>query len=171
MAIVFLVMKINKKYPIYASKKWCEEKHLDLLFIEEEKMVKAKEAKRHHILIRDFNTFMFDYVLHHERRHFCCHSLQAFISEDILKSHIKDCLKLMVNEGLRCLIEVNTLYSKFLKECQNLWFIKILEAFFAPEVSGNQNPDEYYTKKENKSKKVNTAVMWQKTFLQRTCDD
>ena len=114
---------------------------------------------------------MFDYALHRQRRHFCCYSLQAFSSEDILKSHIKDCLKLMVNEGLRCLIEVNTLYSKFLKECQNLWFIKILEAFFAPEVSGNQNPDEYYTKKENKSKKVNTAVMWQKTFLQRTCDD
>ena len=88
--------------------------------IEEEKKVKAKEAKRHHILIKDFNTFMFDYALHRQRRHFCCHSLQAFSSEDILKSHIKDCLKLMVNEGLRCLIEVNTLYSKFLKECQNL---------------------------------------------------
>ena len=33
--LVFLIMKIKKKHAIYLSKKCCEEKHVDLLSIEE----------------------------------------------------------------------------------------------------------------------------------------
>ena len=45
------------KHPIYVSKTCCEEKHIDLLLIEE-------EGKRHYILIKDLNTFMHNHTLH-----------------------------------------------------------------------------------------------------------
>ena len=47
----------KEKYPIYVSKKCCEEKHFDLLLI-------GEEGKRHYVLIKDFNTFMYDHTLH-----------------------------------------------------------------------------------------------------------
>ena len=75
-----------------------------------------EEGKRHLILIKDFNTFMYDHTLHHGRKHFCCYCLQAFNREEILKCHFKIVLKLMVNKGLKCLKKMNTLNSKYLKE-------------------------------------------------------
>ena len=68
------------------SKKCFEKKHVGLLLI-------GEEGKRHYVLIKDFNTFMYDHTLHHEKKHFCCYSLQAFSTEEILKQHIKDCFK------------------------------------------------------------------------------
>ena len=56
-------MKIRKKHPIYVSKKCCEEKHVDLLLIEE-------KGKRHYVLINDFNTFMYNHTLHHRKKNF-----------------------------------------------------------------------------------------------------
>ena len=51
---------VNKeKHPIYVSKKCYEEKHVDLLLI-------GEEGKRHYVLIKDFNTFM--YTLHHGKK-------------------------------------------------------------------------------------------------------
>ena len=72
--LVLLVMKIRKKHPIYVSKKCCEEKHVDLLLIEE-------KGKRHYVLINDFNTFMYNHTLHHRKKKFRCYGLQAFSTE------------------------------------------------------------------------------------------
>ena len=47
----------NEKHPIYVSKKCCEEIHVDLLLI-------GEEGKRRYVLIKDFNTFMYDHILH-----------------------------------------------------------------------------------------------------------
>ena len=33
---------------------------------------------------------MYDHSLHRRRKHFCCYCFHAFITEDILKCHIKD---------------------------------------------------------------------------------
>ena len=46
------------------QKKWCEEKHIDLLLI-------GEEGKGHYVLIKDFNTFMYGHTLHRGRKHFC----------------------------------------------------------------------------------------------------
>ena len=73
----------REKYPINVSKKCCEEKHIDLLLT-------GEEGKRHYVLIKDFNTFMYDHTLHHRRKHFCSSYLQAFSTEEILKRHIED---------------------------------------------------------------------------------
>ena len=72
------------KYPINASKRYYEGKHLDLLLI-------VEGEKKGYLLIEDFNTFMYDHTLHRERKRFCRYCLQAFSSEEILKSYIKDC--------------------------------------------------------------------------------
>ena len=68
------------------KKKKCEEKLVDLLLIEE-------EGKKHYVLIKDFNPFMYDYTLHHGRKHFCHYCLQAFRTAEILKCNINDCFK------------------------------------------------------------------------------
>ena len=38
--------------------------HVDLLLI-------GEEGKRHYVLLKDFNTFMYDHTLHRRREHFC----------------------------------------------------------------------------------------------------
>ena len=46
----------KEKHPIYVSKYCCEETHVDLLLI-------GEEGKRHYVVIKDFNTFMYDPTL------------------------------------------------------------------------------------------------------------
>ena len=45
------------KIRIYISLKCCKEKHADLLLI-------AERGKRHYVLIKDFNIFMYNHSLH-----------------------------------------------------------------------------------------------------------
>ena len=56
------------------SKKCFEEKPVDLLLI-------GEEGKRHYVLVKDFNTFMYNYTLHCERKHFCRFCLQSYSTE------------------------------------------------------------------------------------------
>ena len=71
-----------------------------------------KEGKKHHVLIKDLNTFMYDHTLHRGRKHFCRYYLQAFSTEEILKRHIKDCFT--INGKQRINISKKGKYIKFL---------------------------------------------------------
>ena len=82
------------KYPIYVSKKCCEDKHVDLLLI-------GEGEKKHYILIKDFNTFVYDHTLHCGRKHFCRYCLQAFRTAEKLKRHIKDSFKINGKENIK----------------------------------------------------------------------
>ena len=62
------------------------EKYVDLILIRE-------GEKKRYVLIKDFDRFMYDHSLHHGRKYFCRYCLHAFITEIILKSHVKYCLK------------------------------------------------------------------------------
>ena len=62
------------------------EKYADLILIRE-------GEKKRYVLIKDFDRFMYDHSLHHGRKYFCRYCLHAFITEIILKSHVKYCLK------------------------------------------------------------------------------
>ena len=55
--------------------------------------------KKHYVLIKDFNTFMYEHTLHRGRKHFCRYWLHVFVTE-ILKRHIKDCFKLNDKERI-----------------------------------------------------------------------
>ena len=74
------------KYPIFLSKECCENKHVHLLLL-------GEGEKKHYILIKDFNTFMYDHTLLRGRKHFWRYCLQAFRPAGKLKCHIKDCFK------------------------------------------------------------------------------
>ena len=53
-----------------------------------------EEGRRHYFLIKDFNTFLYDYTLHCGRKHFSCYYLQAFSTVEILKSYSKHFFKI-----------------------------------------------------------------------------
>ena len=71
----------------------------------------GKEGKRHYVLIKDCNTFMYDHTLHRGRKHFCRYCLQACSTEEILKSHIKDCFK--INGKQRIIMPKKGEFAKF----------------------------------------------------------
>ena len=59
-ALPFLVMEIlKKKSDLYIKK--CYEEHVDLL-------LRGENDKWQYVLIKDFNTFMYDYTLHRGRK-------------------------------------------------------------------------------------------------------
>ena len=106
----------KEKHSIYVSKKCCEEKHVDLLLLEE-------KGKRHYVLIKYFNIFMYDHTLHCGRKHFCCYCLQAFSTEEILK-HMKDYFK--INGRKRIIMPkkgeyIEKLWKKNKLTIYNLW--------------------------------------------------
>ena len=51
------------KYPIYLSKKCCEDKDVDLLLI-------GEGEKKHYVFNKDCNTFMYDHTLHRGKKNF-----------------------------------------------------------------------------------------------------
>ena len=53
----------NKVYPLYVSKKSCNQT-LDLLLITE-------KDKSHYVFIKDFNRLMFSETKHKDKKHFC----------------------------------------------------------------------------------------------------
>ena len=84
----------KEKYPIYMSKKFREDKHVNLLFIDE-------GQKKHDVHIKDFNTVMYDHTLYHGRKNFCRYCLQAFRTADALKCHIKDYFKINFKQRIK----------------------------------------------------------------------
>ena len=52
----------------------------------------TKNEKKHCVLIKDFNAFMYNQSKHKERKHFCTYCLQCFSSERILANHVNNCL-------------------------------------------------------------------------------
>ena len=64
------------------------------------RLIIDRRRRKKHVLIKDFNRFTYDHSLHCGKKHFCRYRLQAFITLEILKRHIKDCFKMMVNKRL-----------------------------------------------------------------------
>ena len=135
----------ERKHPIYVSKKCREEKHVDLLLI-------GKGGKRHYVLIKDFNNFMYDHSLHLGIKHLCHDCLQAFSTEEILKSHIKNCFK--INAKQRIIMPKKGEYVTFKNFEGKLKppFITYedFKSILMPENNGTQNPKGSYTNKYQK---------------------
>ena len=74
----------GQPFPIHISKETFEDQ-MNLLLI-------TKENKKHYVLIKDFNAFMYNQSKHKERKHFCMFCLQCFSSERILANHVNNCL-------------------------------------------------------------------------------
>ena len=65
----------GQPFPIHISKETFEDQ-MNLLLI-------TKDEKKHYVLIKDFNAFMYNQSKHKERKHFCMYCLQCFSSERI----------------------------------------------------------------------------------------
>ena len=74
----------GQPFPIHISKEIFEDQ-MNLLLITE-------DEKKHYVLIKDFNAFMYNQTKHKERKHFCMYCLQCFSSEGILAKHVNNCL-------------------------------------------------------------------------------
>ena len=66
----------EQPFPIHISKEMFEDQ-MNLLLITE-------DEKKHYVLIKDFNAFMYSQSKHKEKKHFCMYCLQYFSSESIL---------------------------------------------------------------------------------------
>ena len=64
----------GQPFPIHISKETFEDQ-MNLLLI-------TKDEKKHYVLIKDFNAFMYNQSKHKERKHFCMYCLQCFSSEE-----------------------------------------------------------------------------------------
>ena len=128
------------KYPIYVSKKCCEDKHVDLLLIGETEI-------KHYVLIKDFNTFMHDHTLHCARKHFCFYYLQAFRTTEKLKFHIKNCFEIKGKETIKMPKKGEYVkFKNFERKIKSPFMIcAYFESILVPEDNEKQNPNESYT--------------------------
>ena len=74
----------GQPFPIHISKETFKYQ-MNLLLI-------TKDEKKHYVLIKDFNTFMYNQSKHKERRHFCMYCLQCLSSERVLANHVNNFL-------------------------------------------------------------------------------
>ena len=84
----------NKQaYPIYVSKERFDD-NLNLLLI-------SNEEKQQYVLIKDFDTFMYNQTKHEHRKHFCMYCLQCFSSEDVLNKHKTECIVINGEQAIK----------------------------------------------------------------------
>ena len=95
---------------------------------------------------------MYYHSLHRGRKHFCCYSLHTFITEEILKCHIKDCFKINSKQTIK--ISKKGEYFKFKnferKIKSPLMIYVDFESILVTEDKIKKNPNEYYTNKNEK---------------------
>ena len=61
----------------------------------------TNNEKKHYVLIKDFNKFMFNQTKHKERKHFCMYCLQCFSSEKVLTNHKENCMELNGTQAVK----------------------------------------------------------------------
>ena len=74
----------GQPFPIHISKETFKDQ-MNLLLI-------TKDEKKHYVLIKDFNSFMYNQLKHKERKHLCMYCLQCFSSERVLANNVNNCL-------------------------------------------------------------------------------
>lgn len=88
-------------YPIFVSK-GSNEKVLNLLLVTE-------GEKKHYVLIKDFNSLMYNKTKHRERKYFCMHCLQCFSTEEVLSKHKTNCMVINGEQAIRMLPKGNNI--------------------------------------------------------------
>ena len=89
---------------------------------------------------------MYDYTLHCGRKQFCRYHLQAFSTEEILKSHIKDRFK--VNGIIMPKKGEYVKFRNYERKVKSPFMICVdFESILVPEDNRKKNPNESYTNK------------------------
>ena len=82
----------GQPFPIHISKETFKDQ-MNLLLI-------TKDEKKHYVLIKDFNSFMYNQSKHRQRKHFCMYCLQCFLSESVLVKHANNCLTINGSQAI-----------------------------------------------------------------------
>ena len=82
----------GQAFPIHISEEKFEDQ-TNLLLI-------TKDEKKHYVLIKDFNSFMYSQTKHKNKKHFCMYCLQCFSSERILANHVNNYLTINGNQAI-----------------------------------------------------------------------
>ena len=61
----------------------------------------TENENKHYVLIKDFNSFMYNQTKHKERKHFCMHCLQCFSSERVLSTHKDNCIQVNGTQAVK----------------------------------------------------------------------
>ena len=95
---------------------------------------------------------MYDYSLHCRRKHFCRYCLHAFITEEILKRHIKDYLKINGKQTIKMPKKGEYVkFENFERKIESIFMIYVdFESILVPEDIGKQNANDSYTNKYKK---------------------
>ena len=107
---MFWVIKIEKNFQSTFQKIFL--RHLDLLLTE-------KEVHSQNAFIKDFNTFMYNQTLHHDRKHFGCYCLQSFSAAQLLEEHVNDCFEFNSKQMIKMTKEGETVKFKNIQEKLN----------------------------------------------------
>ena len=130
----------RQPYPIYVSKEKYED-CINLLLITEDK-------NKHYVLIKDFNSFMFNKTKHKERKHFCMHCLQCFSSEEVLSTHKDNCIQINGTQAVKMPDKDNNIlkFNNFHKQLPVPFVIYGDFEAITEKISGCQpNNDKSYT--------------------------
>ena len=105
----------------------------------------SEEGKRHYVLTKDCNTFIYDHTLHCGEKHFSRYFLQDFGIVEILKGHVNDCFKINGKQMIKMLEKGEYVrFKKYERKIKSQFMIYVdFESVLVPEDNENQNPDDY----------------------------
>ena len=132
----------KQAYPIYISKEKFKD-HMELLLITE-------NENKHHVLIKDFNKFMYQQTKHKERKHFCMHCLQCLTSERILNDHEKNCIQINGTQAVKMPTKDNSIlkFNNYHKQQPTPFVIYAdIEALLQKVERGQPDSNESYTER------------------------
>ena len=94
---------------------------------------------------------MYDHSLHRGRKHFCRYCLYAFITEEVLKHHIKDFFQINGKQTIKMRKKCEYVKLKnFERKVMPFMNYADFESILVPENNGNENPNESFTNKYQK---------------------
>ena len=135
----------EQPFPIHICKEKFEDQ-MNLLLI-------TKDEKKHYVLIKDFNAFMYNQTKHKERKHFCMHCLQCFSSERILANHVNNCLTINGSQAINMSKKGENIlrFNNFHKQLPVPFVIYADFEAIAKKVQGCRQSEEMEKKKDKRS--------------------
>ena len=135
----------GQPFPIHISKETFKDQ-MNLLLI-------TKDKRRHYVLIKDFNKFMYNQSKHKEKKHFCMFCLQCFSSERVLANHVNNCLTINGNQAINMPIKGENIlkFNNFHKQLPAPFVIYADFEAITKKVQGCKQSEEMEKEKEKRS--------------------
>ena len=135
----------GQPFPINISKETFKDQ-MNLLLI-------TKDEKKHYILIKHFNSFMYNQSKQKERKHFCMYCLQCFSSERVLVKHANNCLTINGSQAVNMPKQGNSIlkFNNFHKQLPVPFVIYADFEAITKKVQGCEQSEEMKKDKDRRS--------------------